>query len=121
MTLYDLELKISRLLRAGVLTAGFFIGAGWLWDVTINGDHLAQFSDYHVMSLMDSIRDCLATGRYAPLVTYFGLTLLVLLPAARVLLTGILFLVQKERILAFIAISVFVILIASFSLGINLH
>jgi uncharacterized membrane protein len=121
MTLSDLELKISRLLRTGVLVAGFFIFSGWIWDVAINGDHLTQFNEYHALSLMDSLRDCWATGRYALLVTYFGLTLLVLLPATRVLLTGILFLFQKERMLAFIAISVFVILVTSFSLGINFH
>lgn len=121
MTLYDLELKISKLLRVGVLVAGFVIAVGWVWDVIVSGDKLMQFKEYHAFSLADSVQQCLATGHYATLVTYFGLTLLVLLPAARVLLTGILFLIQKERVLGFIAISVFVVLVASFSLGINVH
>jgi uncharacterized membrane protein len=121
MNLYNLELKISQLLRVGVLVAGAFIFIGWIWNVTVVGDQLMQFKEYHAMSLMDSLRDDMASGRYGILVTYFGLTLLVLLPAARVLLTAILFLVQKERILGFIAISVFVVLVASFSLGINVH
>ncbi|MBC7466316.1 MAG: DUF1634 domain-containing protein [Bdellovibrio sp.] len=121
MTLYDLELKISKLLRVGVISAGLVICVGWLWDVVVSGDKLMQFKDYRSISLADSVKECIATGHYATLVTYLGLTLLVLLPAARVLLTGILFLVQKERVLGFIAISVFVVLVASFSLGINFH
>lgn len=119
MTLYDLELKISKLLRAGVLVAGSFIFVGWIWNVIVNGDRLLQFKEYHATSLIDSIRNDLALGQYAVLITYFGLTLLVLLPAARVLLTGILFLVQKELTLGLIAIFVFLALVASFSLGIS--
>lgn len=121
MTLYNLELKISHLLRIGVLIAGLFIAVGWIWDIALSGDQLMQFKEYHSISLMDSIRDSISSGRYSTLVTYFGLTLLVLLPAARVLLTGILFLAQKERTLGVIAISVFIVLVASFSLGINVH
>lgn len=121
MTLHDLELKIARLLRAGVLIAGLFIFIGWVWDISVTGDQLMNFKDYHSVSLIDSIRECISSGRYPILVTYFGLALLVLLPVTRVLLTGILFIIQKERILGFIAIFVFAVLVASFSLGINIH
>ncbi len=121
MTLSDLELKIAKLLRIGVLIAGLFIAVGWLWDISANGDQLMQFKDYHSLSLMQSLQDCLTQGRYGLLISYLGLTVLVLLPVVRVLLTGILFLAQKERVLAAIAISVFVVLVASFSLGISVH
>ena len=80
-----------------------------------------HFTDYHFVSLFDSVKECISSGRYALLVTYFGLALLVLLPVARVLLTGIFLLAQKERILGYIAIFVFVALVVSFSLGINIH
>ena len=52
-------------------------------------------------------------------VAYFGLALLVMLPVARVLLTGILFFVQKDKVLGWIALAVFVVLVASFSLGVE--
>lgn len=121
MTLHTLELKISRLLRAGVLIAGLFIFIGWMWDISVAGDQLTHFKDYHSVGLLDSIRECVSSGRYGLLVTYFGLTVLVLLPVARVLLTGVLFVIQKERVLGFIALFVFAVLVASFSLGINIH
>jgi len=120
MTIQDLELKISKLLRAGVVISGIVISIGWVWSVIANGADLFQYKQYHAVSLVDSVRNCLAMGDYASLVVYAGLAILVMLPAARVLLTGVLFLTQKEKILGWVAISVFVVLVTSFLLGANL-
>ncbi len=116
----SLELKISHFLRSGVLFAGLLLLVGWLWMSIQEGNVLADFGTYKAQSFLESIQWALLTNNRAQLMTMTGLVVLVLLPVARVFLTGILFIKQKEYRLALMALAVFLILLASFSLGVDL-
>ncbi len=114
-----LELRISKLLRAGVLVAGLFMFIGWMAQLSADPHPFAAFAQYRRVPLMDSLENAYITGNWGMLTSYAGLFLLVGLPSVRVLLTAILFLRQKEYRLAAIALFVLLALILSFSLGIE--
>jgi len=118
--LLSLELKISNLLRWGVLLAGAFLFIGWMSILDFTQNPLADFKDYKEETLVHSLNKALQNGQWGLLIAYAGLALLISLPVIRVLMTGILFIKQKEKILAATAFFVFGILILSFSLGIEL-
>lgn len=115
-----LELKISKLLRAGVLLAGALMLVGWMSFLDFSQNPLLAFHDYKNESLLQSLQQALQSQDWGVLLAYAGLVILICLPLLRVLLTGILFIKQKEKLLAFIAFFVFAILILSFTLGIEL-
>jgi uncharacterized membrane protein len=118
--LLDLELKISKLLRWGVLLAGALMLLGWMSFLDFSQNPLANFHDYKGENLKLSLESAVEHHQWGLLIAYAGLTILICLPLLRVFMTGILFVKQKERILAVVAFIVFVILILSFSLGIEL-
>lgn len=118
--LLSLELKISILLRWGVLTAGALMMIGWATMLDFSQNPLAAFHDYKGESFEHSLQNAFENQQWGLLVAYAGLIVLIALPLLRVLLTGILFVKQKEKALAAIAFFVFAILILSFSLGIEL-
>lgn len=119
-SLHQLELRISHFLRGGVLFAGFLLLVGWLWMLFNSGDVLSSFQEYHPQSLSESIQWALIMNDRALLISLFGLMILVSLPVVRVLMTGVLFVRQKDYRLAVMAFAVFAVLIASFFLGIEL-
>jgi uncharacterized membrane protein len=118
--LLSLELKISLLLRWGVLLAGAFMLIGWATLLDFSQNPLAAFHDYKGESLHDSLQNALTNNQWGLLMAYAGLLLLISLPLLRVLMTAVLFAKQKERVLAVIAFFVFATLIFSFSLGIEI-
>jgi len=118
--LHSLELKISKLLRWGVLMAGALMAIGWLSFLDFSQNPLLAFHDYKNESLQQSLQSAIDSHQWGLLIAYAGLTLLISLPLLRVLMTAILFIKQKEKVLAIIAFFVFAILILSFSLGIEL-
>lgn len=120
MSLHELELKISHLLRAGVLFAGMLLLVGWLWMWAQGGDVLGSYSEYKPQSLSESIQWALIMNDRALLLSFAGLGVLVTLPLVRVLMTGILFVKQKDYRLAIMAFAVFIALVASFFLGIEI-
>jgi uncharacterized membrane protein len=118
--LLSLELRISVLLRWGVLLAGAFMLIGWASMLDFTQNPLAAFHDYKSESLKDSLHSAVSHQQWGLLIAYAGLALLISLPLLRVLMTAILFIKQKEKVLAAIAFFVFATLILSFSLGIEL-
>lgn len=118
--LHDLELTISKLLRSGVLISGVLLAIGWLWLLATQGDVLAHFNTYQPTSFYESFQWALINHNQAMIISLVGLALLVLLPIARVFMTGVLFLKQKDFVLAVMAFLVFVCLIGSFLLGVDL-
>lgn len=118
--LHKLELKISHLLRAGVIAAGVFICAGWLLSWYTQGDLLSTFQTYHHQSLMESVQWALVMNNRGLLLSYFGLAVLVALPVVRVFMTGFLFIRQKDYLLAAMAYGVFIALLLSVFLGIEI-
>lgn len=118
--LESLELKISKFLRLGVLCSGFFLLLGWLGNFSFENSNPARFATYSPVDMFTSIEVALMGGNWALLLSYLGLIILISLPMIRVLLTAVLFLKQKENILAAIAGFVLVALIVSFTFGIEL-
>lgn len=118
--LHELELKISHLLRAGVLISGTLLLIGWLWNLIQKGDILTTLNVYHPHPLWETIQSSLQNHDEAQLVSLTGVIILVLMPIIRVLMTGILFLKEKDYRLAIMAFGVFTALAASFFLGIDL-
>ncbi len=118
--LLNLELKISALLRWGVLVAGALMLIGWASLLDFTQNPLAAFHDYKSESLHDSVQQAFTNHQWGLLTAYAGLVVLISLPLLRVLMTAVLFVKQKEKTLAAIAFIVFATLILSFSLGIEL-
>ncbi|QDK45765.1 DUF1634 domain-containing protein [Bdellovibrio sp. ZAP7] len=118
--LHDLELKISKMLRSGVYVAGMLLLIGWLWQLFNSGDTLDNFTTYESRSLFETIHWAVVMHDRPLLISLAGLVVLVLLPITRVFLTGVLFVKQKDRVLAVMAFAVFACLVASFFLGIDL-
>ena len=115
----NLELKVSKFLRYGVIFSGLVILTGWLSIFKFtNGFY--TFKHYDKLPLMDVIRLYFHHERYGMLLTYAGLVILISLPIIRVILTAILFLLRKEYILALIAFFVSSVLFLSMFLGIEL-
>lgn len=119
-SLHDLELTISQILRGGVLFAGIFLLTGWVWMWLRDGDNLQSFRTYEPRPFVENIQWALVMNDRALLIAQFGLVVLVCLPLVRVLMTAILFLKQKDKGLALMALAVFVALVGSFLLGIDL-
>ncbi len=116
----SLELKIAKFLRVGVIIAGLIMFAGWMAQFKLNGDPFFNFQTYDHIPLQDLIGLHLHRKHWGALLSYFGLAALISLPIIRVLLTAILFIRQKEFLLALIAMTVLIGLIFSMSLGIEL-
>lgn len=118
--LHALELMISHLLRAGVVIAGLFLAIGWLWLWHKNGDLLHSFTTYQPQPFIETIHWALVTDDRPLFISMLGLVILVLLPIIRVFMTGVLFFKQKEKTLGLMALVVFVALIGSVLLGIDI-
>lgn len=120
MNLQKLELKISRFLRGGLFFAGMMLVVGWVGMLFRHGDNLSTFNQYHQQSLWENLQWAFVMNDRSMVLAYGGLLVLVLLPVLRVLMTSFLFIKTRERLLAVMAFTVFLTLIASFFLGIEL-
>jgi uncharacterized membrane protein len=115
--LETLELRISLFLRYGVLIAGGLMLIGWLANLQLSGNPLAAFHEYAPMRLPDALSLAVWSGAWGKLLSYVGLFVLISLPVLRVLMTGVLFVLQGERRLAAVAFIVLAVLALSFALG----
>jgi uncharacterized membrane protein len=118
--MHRLELIISHLLRVGVTVAGALLFIGWVWMWYQGQDASQNLKEYNPQSFTDTIQWAMIMQNRAMLMALTGLVVLVTLPVIRVLLTGILFVKQKDYRLAVMAFLVFTALVASFFLGIDL-
>lgn len=118
--LESLELKISNFLRIGVLVAGLLMLIGWLTQLIFNGTSFELLKTYNAISFNETFKNAIHNNLWSELIAYLGLIILMTLPIIRVFLTAILFVKQKEYILAGIASFVLIALLISFSLGIEL-
>jgi uncharacterized membrane protein len=116
----SLELKIAKFLRVGVIVAGIIMFAGWITQFQLTGNPFFNFETYDKIPLIELLQFHLYRKHWGVLLSYAGLFSLISLPLIRVLLTAILFLKQKEFILALIAFTVLIGLLISMSLGIEL-
>lgn len=118
--LLSLELKISKLLRWGVIFAGILMALGWMSFLDFSQNPLLAFQQYKGETFSNTLSTAWQNQQWGLLTAYAGLVLLISLPLLRVLMTAVLFVKQKEKVLAAIAFFVFAALIISFSLGIEL-
>lgn len=118
--LENLELKISKFLRYGVLVAGFFLAIGWISQFSLTENPYEHFKFYDYLPLQDILKHYVQHKQWGILISYVGLGLLISLPLIRVMLTAFLFIKQKEYHLAAIASLVLICLLISFSFGIDL-
>ena len=116
----SLELKISKFLRYGVLVAAFFMIIGFILQFKWHHNVFYVFDTYDQIPFQNQILHSLYHKKWGPLFSYAGLIILISLPIIRVFLTGIIFLKQKEKILAYIAFLVLILLAISFTFGIEL-
>ena len=115
--LEDLEMRIAKLLRQGVIVSGVFLLVGWMLQIKWAGNPLLPFHNYQAEPLLQSLQLNWLAGDWALLISYFGLFVLISLPILRVLLTAILFFKQGDKVLASVATFVFVAILASCLLG----
>lgn len=116
----DLELKISKFLRLGIIVAGVLILGGWLVQLKFVANPFYNFEYYDQIPLQNLVMFHIRTKQWGYLVSYLGLFCLISLPIIRVFLTAILFVKQKEYVLANLAFFVLVGLLGSLFLGIEL-
>lgn len=112
-----MERLISHFLRYGVLSAGVFLALGWLWGLYQDGDQIMKFRTYEPQSLVESLHWAVLLNNRPLIISYFGLVILISLPLIRVLLTGVIFIKQKEYTLASMAFAVLGALLGGFLLG----
>lgn len=116
----SLELKIANFLRFGVVIAGILMFVGWMAQFKISANPFFNFETYDHIPMKDLLSFHLKQKNWGMLISYMGLVALISLPVIRVILTAILFLRQKDFILALVAIVVLVGLIISMTLGIEI-
>lgn len=119
MEVNDLEIKISKVLRVGVLISGLIIISGWLINTIEDGSSLFIFKDYDQLDLSTQVAIAYKNKQWGILTSFFGLATLILLPVVRVALTSLLFFYQKETKIGFISLLVLTLLFISFYLGLN--
>lgn len=117
--LQSLELKIGKLLRKGVLSAGVVLIFGWLGMALQDQHTLLDYGTYKTQGVSEAIEWAFLTRDLPLLVAYGGLVILISLPLLRVFLTGYLFLRQKDKAMGLVAFGVLIVLLASFVLGIE--
>ncbi len=117
--LETMELKISKFLRIGVLISGLIILTGWGLSFKPDADPFAPLQTYSSFNLIDSLQMHFILQNWGKIIAYVGLLFLISLPVIRVFLSIILFIKQKEKIMALIGAIVLVGLILSFRLGIE--
>lgn len=126
-----LELRIAVLLRAGVLASAGLMASGWalgwIWEWPASAGAglgspaaFAALGSYQTRPLSAELSSLVAARAWPVLLCYLGLFLLVLLPLIRVFLTSVLFARQRERLLSALAAGVFLALVASFFLGLEI-
>lgn len=116
-SVFSLELTIAKLLRVGVIIAGLLIFAGWMSRFDFVRNPLAEFGTFHDEPLIPILRRAWDMRDWGLLTMYAGLISLIALPFTRVLMTAVLFVRQREYILAAFAALVVAGLLFSFSLG----
>ncbi len=115
-----MELKISRFLRWGVISAGSVIAIGWIMSFKADSDPFAPLQTYQQLTLLQGLKVQIILENWGKLIAYVGLGMLISLPVIRVILSVILLLKSKEKTMALIGALVLVGLILSFSLGIEI-
>lgn len=120
MEMENLELKIAKFLRYGVIVAGVVIAVGWIMAFDPSQNPLTSLSTYSRIDLFTQLELAFMDQNFGKLISYIGLGILISLPVIRVVLSTFIFLKQKEFLMAGIGLAVMIGLLVSFSFGIEL-
>jgi uncharacterized membrane protein len=93
---------------------------GWMTEIQFTGNPFEAFHEYHPVPFLASISQMIHQGQWGALTSYFGLLILISLPTLRVFMTAVLFVRQRDYILASVAAFVLVVLLLSFGLGLEI-
>lgn len=121
----ELDIKIAKALRIGVLLAGGLILLGWLsqvsWvNLTERSDVVFEkFRIYENLPLVSVLETLVQNGQWGIVTSYIGLAILIALPALRVFMTFVSFVIHRDFAIAIMAALVFLSLLVSFSLGLR--
>jgi uncharacterized membrane protein len=114
-----MELLISKFLRLGVIISGLTILSGWLMSFEADKNPFSSLQSYQHFSLINSLEMNFILNNWGKVISYLGLMMLISLPVLRVFLSTILFIRQKEKMMALLGMVVFIGLILSFLMGIE--
>ena len=114
-----MELLISKFLRLGVIISGLIILSGWLMSFEADKNPFISLQSYQHFSLINSLEMNFILNNWGKVISYLGLMILISLPVLRVFLSTILFIRQKEKMMAFLGTVVFIGLILSLFMGIE--
>ena len=120
MRIEDLELRIAKFLRLGVVVAAAIIALGWLLSFKAEPEPFSSLKTYHQIDLFTQLELAFMDQNFGKLISFMGLIALISLPVIRVIFSTFLFVKQKEFIMAMIGSIVLIGLLISFSFGIEL-
>ena len=111
-----IDTAITTLLRTGVLLSVGIIAAGMVITFAHNPD---SFSLSPAAHFANTIGEVIAGVRHGsgPAIMTAGLLVLIASPVARVALSIVIFVIERDRLYAAITTAVFVILMISFEVG----
>jgi uncharacterized membrane protein len=111
-----MDIAITRLLRTGVLLSVGIIAAGMVIAFVHDS---ASFSTSPGTHFPNTISEVIAGVRIGngPAIMMLGLLVLIATPVARVALSIVIFIIERDRIYAAITAAVFVILMIAFAVG----
>jgi uncharacterized membrane protein len=117
---YAVEQLIGRLLQLGVLVAAAVVLVGAVLLLAQHGGALVSYSEFHgepraLRSLGGIVRGVFTGDSIA--IVQFGLLLLILTPVARVALTLVAFLLQRDRTFVVVTTIVLALLLYGLLLG----
>lgn len=115
--LESIELMIAKFLRYGVIFAGIVLFIGWMLQIDFAHNVYSGFMQYSQEDLIHRLSKAFSAQDWGVLVSYLGLLILISLPFIRVLLTAVVFIFEKDFLMASCAILVVFGLILSVSLG----
>ncbi len=115
-----LQFKIAKFLRIGVIISGLVMTLGWILSFKAEAEPFSSLRNYQQIDFFLQFQLAFMDQNWGRMISYCGLILLISLPVFRVFLSVILFMKQKEYMMSAIGITVFVGLLVSFSLGIEL-
>lgn len=114
---YEFEMLVAKFLRNGVAVAGALLFIGWISQLSFTVDTFAKFHEYHELRLVPALNGSMERNEWGLLISYFGLFVLISLPLLRVLMTLVVFLKNRDFILAAVSAVVLLGLIVSVTLG----
>lgn len=109
---------IASLFRYGVRIVSLLLFVGWMANINFSEDVFQNYQTYQNSHLMDDLTMAWSGHKWGLLVAYLGLTILICIPAIRVILVTVVFIRNKEFEMVGVTLMVLLGLILSVLAGI---